>query len=247
MQHGPQWVVCFAAALCCPAFAADPAGAPPSGTADHGPWTGSAELGGVATTGNTETSSLDAKFKLNYARGPWTDTARLGTLHVSSLGTTTANRTFGSLDSKYALAPSDFVFANLRGTHDQFSGYSYQASASLGIGRLLAHTRRVILSTEIGAGYRQSRLIGGPTGKEPILRLHGKFQYRFSRRAHFSQKLTAIAGSQNTELEVVSGLTTSITGALALKVSYTVLHNSKVSAGLKKTDTFTSINLVDHF
>lgn len=248
MLHGHHRKICLIAALFCPAAAyAATAGTVSSETATHGPWTGSAAVGGVATSGNSKTSSVDAKLKLGYSRGPWTDTARLESLRASDHGVTTANRTFGELDSKYALDSATYLFGNLRGSHDQFSGYRYQTSASFGIGRLLLHTDHMDLSAEVGPGYRQARPIGGQTEKDAIARLHGAFTYRFTDKARFGQTLTAIAGRSNTELEAVSSLTTAITGALALKLSYTVLHNTQVPVGLKKTDTFTSVNLVYSF
>lgn len=248
MPHGPHRMICLIAAFCCPAAAyAATVDASSPDAVTHGPWTGSAAFGGVATSGNSKTSSVDAKLKLGYANGPWIDTARLETLHASDAGVTTANRTFGELDSKYALNPSAYLFANLRGSHDQFSGYRYQTSASFGIGRRLLHTEHMDISAEAGPGYRQARSIGGQTEKDAIARLHGKFAYRFTDKSHFDQTFTAIAGRSNTELDAVSSLTTAITGALALKLSYTVLRNTQVPVGLKKTDTFTSVNLVYSF
>lgn len=211
------------------------------------PWSGSAELGGVATTGNSSTSSLDGKFRLGYASGPWTTELHLGVLHASAAGTTTANRLFGDLGTRHTLGPDAYVSGNLRGTHDSFSGYRYQTSAALGLGRQLIHTRSTDLRAEIGPGYRQAQVDGGPTERDAIVRLHGVFSYRFTSKAHFDQTLTTIAGTDDTELESVTALTTAITGALALKLSYTLLHNTIVPPGSKKTDTFTSVNLVYAF
>ena len=230
-----------AAAVCTPAFAstADKPGA--------GPWSGSAELGGVVTTGNSSTSSLDGKFHLGYVRGPWTTDLHLGVLHASAAGTTTANRLFGDLSTRHTLDADSYVFGNLRGTHDSFSGYRYQTSAALGLGRQLIHTSSTDLRAEIGPGYRLAQIDGGATQRDAIVRVHGVFSYRFTSKAHFDQTLTTIAGTDDTELESVTALTTDITGALALKLSYTVLHNTIVPLGRKKTDTFTSVNLVYSF
>lgn len=238
----PCLALLLAGALCGPAHAAN-AGPKPAG----GPWSGSAELGGVATTGNSRTSSLDGKFTLGYADGPWSSHLHLEVLRASASGTTTANRLFGELNTRRTLDDRDYVFGNLRGTHDTFSGYRYQASAAVGLGRELLHTQAMDLRAEIGPGYRLSELDGGPTQRNPIVRAHGAFVYRFTSKAHFDQTLTAIAGSDNTELESVTALTTAITGALALKLSYTVLHNTTVPLGRRKTDTYTAINLVYSF
>ena len=237
------------AALCGPAAAAVSA----SGSADtaaqpaDGPWSGSAGLGGVATTGNSRTSSLDGKFTLGYTNGPWASHMHLEVLRASASGTTTANRLFGDLNTRRTLDGRDYAFGDLRGTHDTFSGYRYQASAAVGLGRELLHTPTLGLRADIGPGYRQAEVDGGPIQRNAIVRAHGAFVYRFTTKAHFDQSLTAIAGSDNTELESVTALTTAVTGALALKLSYTVLHNTTVPIGSKKTDTYAAINLVYSF
>ncbi|MDE2119848.1 MAG: DUF481 domain-containing protein [Betaproteobacteria bacterium] len=231
------------AALCGSAAAAESATSNPP----NGPWTGSAELGGVATTGNSRTSSLDGKFTLGYASGPWSSDLHLEVLRASAAGTTTANRLFGELNTRRTLDGRDYVFGDLRGTHDTFSGYRYQSSAAVGLGRELLHTPAVDLRAELGPGYRLAQVDGGPTQRNAVVRAHGAFVYRFTSKAHFDQSLTAIAGSDNTEIDSVTALTTAITGALALKLSYTVLHNTTVPLGRKKTDTYTAINLVYSF
>ncbi len=238
----PCLALLLAAALSGPALAGTSGSKP---AADG--WSGSAELGGVATTGNSRTSSLDGKFTLGYADGPWSNRLHLEVLRASASGTTTANRLFGELDTRRTLDDRDYVFGNLRGTHDTFSGYRYQTSASVGLGRELLHTRAMDLRAEIGPGYRQAAIDGGPTQRDAIVRAHGAFVYHFTSKAHFDQSLTAIAGSDNTELESVTALTTAITGSLALKLSYTVLHNTTAPLGRKKTDTYTAINLVYSF
>ncbi len=234
-------VLCAAAIACGPAFAAG--GTAPASSA----WKGSAQLGGVATTGNSRTSSVDGHFRLGYASGPWTSNLHLEVLHASAAGSTTADRVYGELHTRHELGSNSYLFGVLRATHDPFSGYRYQASVAAGLGRMLLHSRDMELRAEIGPGYREAQIEGGPTQRDAIVRVHGVFTYRFTSKAHFDQALTAIAGSENTELQSVTSLTTAITGALALKLSYTVLHNTTVALGRSGTDTFTSVNLVYSF
>jgi putative salt-induced outer membrane protein len=49
------------------------------------------------------------------------------------------------------------VFGELRGEHDKFSGYDYQISQSIGVGRRLLAAERHKLDGEIGPGLRQSK------------------------------------------------------------------------------------------
>ena len=222
-----------------PAMAAD-------GETDNG-WTGSAELGASMTTGNTESSTINGKFKLGYITGPWTHRLRLETLQSSEDGEDTANRTLGEFESNYALSERDYLFGVLRGTHDEFSGYKYQSSVAAGYGRKLWISDRGSWDAEIGPGLRVAETEDGERETNAIARIASGFEYRISDYAKFNQDVTVLAGRDNTEIESVTGLSTSLTETLAMKLSYTVQHNTDVPPGTEKTDTYTSVNLVYNF
>lgn len=211
-------------------------------------WSGSAELGVSATTGNSRNTSINGKLKLGYRQNAWEHTLRLETLQASEDGNETANRTLGEFKTKYDFDPRNYAFGNLRGVHDAFSGYRYQASVSAGYGRRLWVSDKGSLAVEAGPGYRRSETADtNETKNEAIGRVHGAFEYRFSKTAKFNQDVTVLAGQDNTETESVTAVTASLTDTLAMKLSYTVQHNSQVPVGTKKTDTFTSVNLVYNF
>lgn len=210
-------------------------------------WSGSAELGASITTGNSRTSSINGKLKLKYKSGPWSHHLKLSTLQASEDGNSTANRTIGELSTHYDFSPRNYAFDTLRASHDAFSGYSYQATVAAGLGHKLWVSDRGELSVEAGPGYRRSKLKDGPAENNLIGLAKGNFSYKISDTAKFEQSLMVLGGSANTELESESGLSVNLTKTMALKVAYTVQHNTDVAVGKKKTDTFTSVNLVYAF
>ena len=226
--------------LLSPAFAA------PLWAAD-GNWSGEAELGASITTGNTDSSTVNGKLKIGYQAEPWTHQFRLEALKSSEDGEDTADRLLAEFESDYALSERDYLFGALRGTRDEFSAYDYQASAAAGYGRKLWVSERGYWDAEIGPGVRVSETDAGERETNLIARLASGLEYRFSDFAKFNQDVTVLAGENNTEIESVTGLTSSLTETLAMKLSYTVQHNTEVPAGTEKTDTYTSINLVYNF
>ena len=210
-------------------------------------WSGSAELGASLSTGNSQTSSLNGQLKLKYESGPWSHRFKLSTLQAREDGNATANRTVGELSTRYAYDERNYAFDSLRASHDAFSGYSYQASVAAGLGRKFWVSERGELTAELGPGYRRSKIKNGQTENNLIGRANAHLTYKISDTAKFEQSLTMLAGSANTELESETGLSVNVTKTVALKVAYTVQHNSHVPAGTKKTDTFTSVNLVYAF
>lgn len=210
-------------------------------------WTGSAELGASVSTGNSRTSNVNGKLKVNYTSGPWSEHFKLSTLQASENGNSTANRTVGELSTQYDFNARTYGFGTLRGSHDTFSGYTYRATLAAGLGHKLWVSDRGQLTVEAGPGYRRSKLTNDTTENHLIGLAKGKFSYKISKTAKFEQSVLVIGGGGNTEIESESGLSVNLTKSMALKVAYTVQHNTKVPVGTKKTDTFTSINLVYAF
>lgn len=210
-------------------------------------WNGSVELGVSIVTGNTDSSNLNGKLRIGHVRGSWKNRFRLEAMRASEDGDKTADRVLGEFESNYALTEHDYLFGALRASRDKFSGYDYQTSAALGYGRKLWVSDQGYWDAEIGPGIRVSKTDDGQRETNLIARLASGFEYQISDFAKLSQDLTVLAGSDNTEIESVTGLISPLTDTLALKLSYTVEHNTRVPADTKKTDTYTSISVVYKF
>lgn len=210
-------------------------------------WTASAELGASIATGNNQSSNLNAKLKIKYHSEPWTNRLRLETLRTSENGSKTANRTLGDFETHYSLNPRNYVFGSTRASHDTFSGYDYQVNAATGLGHRFWVSDQGGFTLELGPGFRRAKLNTGETRNNLIARANGDFEYQFSKFGKFEQEVTVLSGRNNTELESVTSLSAAMTKKLAMKLSYTVLHNTQVPAGTRHTDTFTSVNLVYQF
>ncbi len=207
-------------------------------------WSGSLELGGIATSGNTDTSSLTGKFRLIFDSPKWRHDTRLEALKSTDSGKATAERYLGVYKARYKFSRLSYVFWVLRAEKDEFSGYRYQVSESLGYGRRLWGSTRGYLNMEIGPGARQSEVNDGERSEDVILRWFSDFQYAFSKHAELTEELLVQSGNNNTETESVSGLKVKINGALSVRLSYTLKHNSQVPADREKLDTKTAITLV---
>jgi len=221
--------------------------AAPAVAEDADGWTGSAEFGAAMTTGNSDTSSINGKLKIGHQAGPWSNHFRLEAFRSTEDGDETANRVLAEHETDFELNERDYLFGVLRSTRDEFSGYDYQASAAAGYGRKLWIADHGHWDAEIGPGVRVAETSDGERDTNAILRANTSFAYAVSDTARFEQDVTVLAGSDNTEIESVTGLSASITDTLAMKLSYTVAHNTDVPADTEKTDTYTSINLVYDF
>jgi putative salt-induced outer membrane protein len=215
-------------------------GSPPA-EKEKGPWTGKAALGFLATSGNTESSSLNSAFTVAYATGRWAHSVEASAINASEEYETSAESYALGWKTEFNMTERDFLFGRVNWRKDRFSGYERQMSESVGYGRRLIDTGVHFLNAEIGAGARQADLTDGTSEEDSILRAGINYQWKFSEFAQFTQDFTAESGAENTYSESVSAVKTRLIGALALVASYTVRNNSVVPVDTENTDTFAAI------
>lgn len=210
---------------------------------EEGPWSGTATLGYLATSGNTENSTLNTGFELGYKIGKWQHTATAKAINSSEEDSTTAEAYDFVFKSERNLTDVDFLFGKVHWRKDRFSGFDNQVSEVVGYGRRLINTDRHSLNVEVGAGARQSERQDGTEEDEAVFNGGLYYTWTLSETALFSQDLTTEVGSDNTYSESISKVTAKLIGDLALVASYAIKHNSDVEAGIEKKDTYTALSL----
>lgn len=210
---------------------------------ESGPWNGKAFLGYLATSGNTDNSSLNTGFAVGYKAGEWQHLLDAQAINSSQDDVTTAEAYNVGWKSERNFTDHDYLFGRLDWRKDLFSGYDTQFSQSVGYGRRLIDTGVHMLNAEIGVGARQSDLLDGSTESETIGTAGLNYTWILSETATFTQDIGVESGSANTYLESVTAISAKLLGDLALVASYTIKNNSDVPALVDKTDTFTALSL----
>ena len=218
---------------------------------ESSPWHTDLELGYVATSGNTETTTIKTRADVTHTAGVWKNTTHFDSLNTSEDDGRSAERYFVSNKLDYKWSENSYWFAYGSFDDDRFSGFEWQATAAAGYGRtFLLDRESMSLDIEAGPGYRSSKLdeaINGDEQNEVILRAYGKYRWNVSKSAVFEQELSMESGADNTISKSVSSLKTTIVGALALKLAYTVKYTDEVPSGKKQADTETSVTVVYSF
>ncbi len=210
-------------------------------------WSGEAELGIVATSGNTETQTINAKAKAENERDQWRHKLALEALNTDSGGSTTAERYNFSGQSNFKLSERQFLFGVVTYENDRFSGYDSRTTEALGYGARVVEQESLKLDIEAGLGARQSKLSLGGTESEGLIHLAGNLAWEVSKTSSFTQELVSDIGEDSTVTKSVTALKTQVNGSLAMKLSYTLKNTSEVPAGKEKTDTETAVTLVYGF
>jgi len=214
---------------------------------EKGPFTGSTELGYVATSGNTDNTSFDFKFDGTYSYARMAHQFIANAYFASDSGNTTGERYLAAYKPKWTIDERQYAWGLVRYSDDRFSGYKYQASETLGYGYKFLIGPKHFLDGEIGAGARQQETDDGTYNSQPVAQANGHYKYEINKRSSFVQDISVISGSDNTEVASFTGLKVAINSSLALSLGLDVKYNSEVPDDKKNTDTKTTANIVYNF
>ncbi len=98
-------------------------------------WTGNAELGLVAATGNTENQSINFGFNVARETDNWKQSIQAKALRAEDKGAKTAENLLLELQVDRKLAQYDYLFGDFSYEEDEFAGFDNQMMASVGYGR----------------------------------------------------------------------------------------------------------------
>lgn len=220
------------------------------------PITGEVELGVVATSGNTETTSIKSKVSITQDLENWKNVYLIDTLFkeekIDVNGTkqtqTSAERYFASAQGDYKLNDEHsalFVYGSYE--KDLFSGYNYQDSFAVGYSDQIFSNESSFLNYNAGPGYFFDELDDGTKQEGSIIRLALDYQLTLSETAKFKQYLSteaALENGDNSKSKSETSIAATLMGNLSLKAAFTIVHNSEVPAGNEDMDTTTSISVL---
>ncbi|HET6724631.1 MAG TPA: DUF481 domain-containing protein [Gammaproteobacteria bacterium] len=211
---------------------------------------GSIALGYIATSGNTNTSSIDFSLDGTYTMHHWFHSMALNAQRVRSEEETTVERLDFDGQSNYLFNEHNYMFGHLAYSRNEFGAFAWRTSEAFGYGRRILGGGDQTLDFEAGIGARQTRFQTKPAPDvdqqktSAIVRLGGKYEWQFSENGSFGQAIAIEAGSDNTYTESITSLRANLMSALAVILSYTIKHNSQLPAGnLANTDTYTTVSL----
>lgn len=213
----------------------------------HPGWQGTMSLGYLATRGNSNTTSYNAKAAGTYLDGRWQHMLLGQWLGASDTGMTTASSHELNAQSDYALNDSHYLFGYLDDLGDSFSGYQRRLTELAGYGYKAVDTQSQQLSLEAGAGARQTRFVDGSRRSAPVERLALNYLWKLSVTSSFSELLSLEHGVDDTYIQSATALTANLFSSFALSVSFTVKHNTRPLMGFKPTDASTAVSLVYSF
>ena len=214
-------------------------------------WEGAGELGYVKTTGNTDSTALNAKLNFIRTGKNWRHRFS-GTALVTSENDIKDNERYTvEVQSDRKINEKSWLFGAFRWDADKFGSYDPQMSLTAGYGYRLMKSEKHELKGEIGAGYKRLEArVSGDSNGEFIGRFLLDDSWQVFKTTVWTNRLLVEAGSSNTFTQFNTDLAVSMTDRFAIKLGYELRHNTDVPddiADSENTDTITSVNLVYNF
>ncbi|RCU45664.1 DUF481 domain-containing protein [Corallincola luteus] len=213
---------------------------------------GGIEFGFNMTTGNTETTAYRTRIDVDHFLIGWRNNYVIETDYKEDDEETKEERYFGSAQGnrEWEFAPNSYTFFRYSYENDRFNGMEDANTISVGYGQRVLETETLFLDLEGGPGYRTND--ANEQDDEWIARLAGNLAWDISDTAKFTQRLSSEIGQNNTISRSESALTANVIGSLALKVSFTVTHQTDPAEEddgeeLDSTDTRTAVTLLYKF
>lgn len=242
-----------------PAFAQD---APYPG-AEPPVWSATGELGFAMTRGNRQSENLNTRLLLvqedSRSKHQLTVSALRAKADVTVVDADGTSQTlYQTSANRYQIGGSTSIkvdqvhnwFGAARYERDDYATNDYQGTFSFGYGHHFFNDDATFLLVEMGPGYRRAREASTQdVNSDYIVRGLMDFGRNLTDNTRLTNTLLVEAGSDNTFAQNDLGLTVAMNEALALKAGLQFRHNSDVdeSAGIKRTDTLSTINLVYTF
>jgi putative salt-induced outer membrane protein YdiY len=206
------------------------------------------EFGLIVTTGNTESKTVKGKISGHQELEAWSNDFNAEGLYQEDEDGATAQEYFLSGQGNYKLENPDhriFVFGSYK--DNRFSSYDYQSTIAVGWSEKLWSDDVSKFEYSVGPGYSFNKTVEGESENSAILRGALAYERKMSETSTFKQALSTEIGSDNTKSRSETSISAQLMGALSMKFSVILDHNSQVVGDNEKLDTQTAVTLVYTF
>lgn len=210
-------------------------------------WTGKAEFGGSAATGNTVDYGVTAAIALNRNTPRWEHDFDFMVTYKNEDEQTTTDRYFLTYSIIRNLSPRLYAGTILWGERDRFAGYNYRFSEGLGLGYRLVQTPKLTLKVEGGPALRQSQYLVNGYESTTAVRMAGYLTWLIRPNLEFRQDLVTYRDSKNSTILSTTAVTMKLQGDFSARASYELRNEENPPGGREPTDTTTRATLVYGF
>ena len=220
-------------------------------------WSGRGEAGAFQSSGNDSALGATAQLNLRRQGTDWRHNLRVAADFRRSRGRIEREQFSALYEPQYQIDEGLFAYALAQFERNRFQGFAGRYAVSGGLGYRVLNGGGATLDVKAGPAWRRTELLTG-LAESSIAGLVGiDFDWVVSDRLKLTQDANAVAeaggravafiGSNNTTLQLVSGVEGKISERLTGRFSYTIEYDSSPAANAVSTDTLSRFTLVYNF
>ena len=210
-------------------------------------WHGRVELGGFATTGNSQNIGLTGIVDLTREGLQWRHKLRFQGDYQESFNVVSREHYVASYEPNFKLNANNYVYGAAQYESDRFLGYFNRISASSGAGYSAIRKPRMTLDVELGPAFRHTEFTDGRIESALAARGNLNFVWKLTPAMTFNQNASAYVQKFNSTVSTNSALNAKLFGPLSAALSYNVQYESEPPLGRRTTDTITRASVVYSF
>ena len=213
-------------------------------------WSGSGELSYVATSGNSDSTSLGLGGQLDGDHGVWAQKYRARFIRMESEGEETANSLEAAGRLERELRANLSAFGEVGYLQNRFAGIDDRYAGAAGLAWSVLRGPLHTLDTSAGLGYVHESRIDAADESFATAVAAAAYKYAFSERSHFTNQSNlelSLEEGDNWRGRNVAALVSGLTDIFALKLAIDVSYFNDPVPGFEKTDTVTSASIVAQF
>jgi putative salt-induced outer membrane protein len=220
-------------------------------------WSGKGEFGAFRATGNASDTGITTGITVDRQGIDWRHKLTARVDYQRSNGVTTREQYLARYEPNVNISDRFYVYALAQYERDRFQGFSGRYAVSGGLGFQALKRDDVQLSLKVGPAYRVTQFIDGREDSRIAGLVGLDFDWDITDRLKLTQDTNAVAetggsalaiiDSQNTTLDLITGLNAKINSSLSARFSYAVEYNSNPPPGAVQTDTLSRVTLIYDF
>ena len=208
---------------------------------------GRAELGGFATTGNTNNIGVTASLDLAREGLRWRHKVKMLGEYQQSAGIATREHYLAAYEPNLKVDDRLYAYGAAQFESDRFLGYTERYSASTGAGYSAIKRPSLTLDLELGPAFRSTNFTDDTLERNFAARGSVDFDWKLTPGVTLSQDASAYLQSANSTVTGRTALAAKLIGPLSAQVSYAVSYESRPAEGRTSTDTTSRASLVYAF
>ena len=214
-------------------------------------WIGSLGLAWVATSGNTDTSSIGLDFGLESKPAPWGFTFAARGNRAEDQGVLTAENYLVSARAARELTNRWDAYVGLAWAKDSFAGFDSQSVASAGAIYSAVESEHHLLSFDMGLAYTWEDRVPPNEDENFAGGLFGlSWEWKLGANSKLTERLVYLPNfdtSADWRLNSLTAIEAAINDWLALRFGYEIRHRNQPIGDADGTDTTSTASVVFNF